>query len=245
MRNKAGFDLLGKSREQNKLHDILESHLVHLVINSFLKYIKLACVMDIRAKSLMCFDAEMSSTQFIRKQVIILNHSSCLKTREIAPTSTAFPSTWLPSTLLGQHQGTQRALLQPQRPLCPQHQDTASEQALLALSYEHTAEGGIRARAKEKESTELSASPSLFKEHVNINILSQPDPRRALCAPMESSCCDHTVPSLSLTRPCPWVSMGHPRPIVGGAAPFTHLSQMHLDFQEGGRKLKPEGIATP
>lgn len=47
----------------------------------------------------MCFDVEMSYTQFIRKQIIILNYSSQLKTRESALTLIAFSTIRFPSTL--------------------------------------------------------------------------------------------------------------------------------------------------
>lgn len=197
--------------------------------------------MDIRAKSLMCFDAEMSSAQFIRKQVIILNHSSRLKTREIAPTSTAFPSTQLPSTSgAALWDAALWGALGSRSPKGPSVPSTRMQHLRehCWLSATNTQQGKTW-EPEQRKSTELSASSSLFKERVNVNILSQPDPCRALCAPVEPSCCNHTVPRLSLTHPCP-CPWGSP-----WLHPFTHLSQMHLDFQEGGRKLEPDGMATP
>lgn len=47
----------------------------------------------------MCFDAEMSYTQFIRKQIITVNYSSQLKTRESALILIAFSTMQFPSTL--------------------------------------------------------------------------------------------------------------------------------------------------
>lgn len=47
----------------------------------------------------MRFDVEMSYTQFIRKQIIIVNYSSQLKTRESALILIVFSTIQLPSTL--------------------------------------------------------------------------------------------------------------------------------------------------